>query len=51
MSKSLVRVWRVAVMEWSVAIRSRRALVMMLLFAAVAIGVMYVTISSLYTQR
>ena len=46
MSRSLARVWRVAVMEWSVAVRSRRALVMMLLFTAVAVGVMYVTISS-----
>ena len=46
MSKLLVRVWRVAAMEWSVAVRSRRALVMLLLFTAVAVGVMYVTISS-----
>ena len=36
MSGPLARVWRVAVMEWSVAVRSRRALVMMLLFTAVA---------------
>ena len=40
MSGSLARVWRVAAMEWSVAVRSRRALVMMLLFTAVAVGVM-----------
>ena len=46
MSKSLARGWRVAAMEWSVAARSRRAFVMMLLFTAVAVGVMYVTISS-----
>ena len=46
MSGSLARIWRVAAMEWSVAVRSRRALVMMLLFTAVAVGVMYVTISS-----
>ena len=33
-------------MEWSLAVRSRRALVMTLLFVAVAIGVMYATISA-----
>ena len=46
MSKSLARVWRVAAMEWSLAVRSRRALVMTLLFVAVAIGVMYATVSA-----
>ena len=33
-------------MEWSIAVRSRRALVVTLLFTAVAIGVMYATISA-----
>ena len=46
MSKSLARAWRVAAMEWSLAVRGRRALVMTLLFVAVAIGVMYATISA-----
>ena len=46
MSGSLARVWNVAAMEWSLAVRSRRALVMTLLFVAVAIGVMYATISA-----
>ena len=46
MSGSLARIWNVATMEWSVAVRSRRALVATLLFVAVAVGVMYFTISS-----
>ena len=46
MSGPLARVWRVAAMEWSLAVRSRRVLVMTLLFVAVAIGVMYATISA-----
>ena len=46
MSGSLARIWNVAAMEWSFAVRSRRALVTMLLFVAVAVGVMYATISA-----
>ena len=46
MSCPFARVWDVAAMEWSLAVRSRRALVMTLLFVAVAIGVMYATISA-----
>ena len=46
MSGSLARVWRVAAMEWGLAVRSRRALVVTLLFVVVAIGVMYLTITS-----
>ena len=46
MSGALARVWHVAEMEWSLAVRSRRALVTTLLFVAVAIGVMYATISA-----
>ena len=46
MSGSLARIWNVAAMEWSLAVRSRRALVTMLLFVAVAVGVMYLTITS-----
>ena len=46
MSGALARVWHVAEMEWSLALRSRRALVTTLLFVAVAIGVMYATISA-----
>ena len=46
MSGSLARVGRVAAMEWGLAVRSRRAMVMTLLFLAVAAGVMYLTITS-----
>ena len=46
MSGALARVWHVAEMEWFLAVRSRRALVTTLLFVAVAIGVMYATISA-----
>ena len=46
MSGALARVWRVAAMEWGIAVRSRRAMVMTLLFLAVAAGVMYLTITS-----
>ena len=46
MSGALARVWRVAAMEWGLAVRSRRAMVMTLLFLAVAAGVMYLTITS-----
>ena len=46
MSGPLARIWRVAAIEWGLAVRSRRAMVMTLLFVAVAIGVMYLTITS-----
>ena len=46
MSGSLARIGRVAAMEWAIAVRSRRALVMTLLFVAIAVGVMYLTITS-----
>ena len=46
MTGSLSRVCNVAAIEWRLAARSRRALVTMLLFAAVAVGVMYLTITS-----
>ena len=46
MSGAFARVWNVATMEWRLAVRSRRALVMTLLFVAVAVGVMYLTITS-----
>ena len=46
MSGALARVGRVAAMEWGIAVRSRRAMVMTLLFLAVAAGVMYLTITS-----
>ena len=46
MSGSLARVGRIAAMEWGLAVRSRRAMVMTLLFLAVAAGVMYLTITS-----
>lgn len=45
MSGSLARVVRVAVTEWTTALRSRRALVVTLLFVAVSGLVMYGTIS------
>ena len=46
MSGFLARVGRVAAMEWGLAVRSRRAMVMTLLFLAVAAGVMYLTITT-----
>ena len=46
MSGPLARIGRVAAMEWGLAVRSRRAMVMTLLFLAVAAGVMYLTITS-----
>ena len=45
MSGALARVARVAVMDWATALRSRRALVVTLLFTAVSGVVMYGTIS------
>ena len=46
MSGMLARVGCIAAMEWGLAVRSRRAMVMTLLFLAVAAGVMYLSISS-----
>ena len=46
MTGSVSRVWRVAMTELSAAVRSRRALVVTLLFLAVAVIVMYGTISA-----
>ena len=45
MSGPLARIGRVAVTEWGLALRSRRALVVTLLFLAVSCLVMYCTIS------
>lgn len=46
MKGSFRRTWRVAVTEWRTSLRNRRALVMTLLFVAVAALVMYGTISA-----
>lgn len=46
MIRSFARIRDIAAMEWSIAMRSRRALVSILLFVAVAVGVMYFTISA-----
>lgn len=46
MSGPLARIVRVAVTEWNLAVRSRRALVVTLLFLAVSGGLMYMMISS-----
>ena len=46
MTASFGRVWRVAVLELGIAVRSRRALVITLLFVAVAAFVMYGTVSA-----
>lgn len=43
--KALYRIWQVALCEWHGAMRSRRALVMMLLYLLSAAGGMYATIS------
>lgn len=45
MSGALARIGRVAVTEWAVAVRSRRALVVTLLFLAVSGGLMYALVS------
>ncbi len=45
MSASLRRMMRVAVLDWTLAIHSRRAIVLLLLFAAVSILMMYGTLS------
>lgn len=45
MIASLVRVWRVAVMDWAISLRSRRAVVVLVLFAAVSGLVMYGVVS------
>ena len=45
MSGALTRIGRVAVTEWAVAVRSRRALVVTLLFLAVSGGLMYALVS------
>ena len=47
MVASLRRVWTVALVEWRTALRSRRALVVLLLFAVIAGGVMYASVSGL----
>ena len=45
MSGAIARITRVAVTEWAVAVRSRRALVVTLLFLAVSGGLMYMMVS------
>lgn len=50
-SASLSRIWRIAVIEWQTAIRSRRALVILLLFAVIAGGVMYGSVTLLATAE
>ena len=44
MSGAISRITRVAVTEWAVAVRSRRALVVTLLFLAVSGGLMYMMV-------
>lgn len=45
--RTLYRIWQNALMEWTGAVRSRRALVLLALYLVFAVGCMYVTISIL----
>ena len=44
--RALGRIWQVALNEWAGAIRSRRALVLLLLYVVAAVMCMYGTISA-----